>query len=239
LPSAKRNALVVWPKEILGEYQEFWANSFDPRVGWGAPHRLAPEQASWRVSSARVFVNSSGDGLAAWYEYDAGAAGAGVLSASRYSRATGFAPAEALNPSTKSAVAAAIDSTGNVLVVYESGQGLRRQRYGTGRGWQTPEPLEGVGGYDAVPLDDQGNGWVLWNERIDSGTVSLRSRRLATGVATGPVEEIGPAFTGYAWFRGTPLDTRGGLVAAWFQRGSAPDAAERYALVASRFVAAE
>jgi hypothetical protein len=238
--SGSGNALVVWPKgEILGDYQEFWANSFDPRVGWGVPHRLAPEQASWRVSSARVFVNSSGDGLAAWYEYDAGAAGAGVLFASRYSRATGFAPAEALGPSAGSALAAAIDSAGNVLVLYESGQGLRRQRYGTGRGWQAPEPLEGVGGYDAVPLDDQANGWVLWNERIDSGTVSLRSRRLAAGVATGPVEEIGPAFTGYAWFRGTPLDTRGGLVAAWFQRGSAPDAAERYALVANRFVAAD
>jgi hypothetical protein len=28
-----------------------------------------------------------------------------------------------------------------------------------------------VGGYDAVPLDDLGNGWVLWNERIDSDVV--------------------------------------------------------------------
>jgi hypothetical protein len=233
-------ALVVWPRgETLGEYREFWANSFDPRLGWGTPHRIAPQEASSRVSSARVFVNSSGDGLAAWLEYEAGAASAGVLHASRYARATGFGPAEILGPSAGSAIAAAIDSAGNVLVVYESGQGLRRQRYGAGRGWQAPEPLEGVGGYDAVPLDDLGNGWVLWNERIDSGTVSLRSRRLAAGVATGPVEEVAPAFAGYAWFRGTPLDTRGGLVAAWFQRGSAPDAAERYALVANRFLATE
>jgi hypothetical protein len=96
-----------------------------------------------------------------------------------------------------------------------------------------------VGGYDAVPLDDRGNGWVLWNERIGPNVVSLRSRRLTASVAAGPVEEVAPSLTGYAWFRGTPLDARGGLVAAWFQRVSAPGAAERYALVANRFVAAE
>jgi hypothetical protein len=186
-----------------------------------------------------VFVNSPGDGLAAWLEYDAGAASDAVLYASRYARATGFGPAERLGLSTGSAIAAAIDPAGNVLVIYESGQGLRRQRYGAGRGWQPPEPLEGVGGYDAVPLDDQGSGWVLWNERIETDVVSLRSRRLTAGVAAGPVEEVAPSFTGYAWFRGTPLDARGGLVAAWFQPVSASGAAGRYALVANRFFAAE
>jgi len=234
--SGSGNALVVWPRgETLGANQEFWANSFDPRLGWGAPHRLAPQQASSRVSSARVFVNASGDGLAAWYEYDADAAASGVLYASRYDRTTGFGPAEPLGHSAGSATAAAIDPAGNVLVIYQSGQGLRRQRYVVGRGWQPPEPLDDVGGYDAVPLDDLGNGWVLWNESIDSATVSLRSRRLAAGVATGRVEVVAPSFTGYAWFRGTPLDTRGGLVAGWFQRVSPTGSAERYALVANRF----
>jgi len=234
--SGSGNALVVWPRgETLGANQEFWANSFDPRLGWGAPHRLAPQQASSRVSSARVFVNASGDGLAAWYEHDASAAASGVLHASRYDRTTGFGPAEALGPSAGSATAAAIDSGGNVLVIYQSGQGLRRQRYVVGRGWQPPEPLDDVGGYDAVPLDDLGNGWVLWNESLDSATVSLRSRRLAAGMVTGPVEVVAPSFAGYAWFRGTPLDTRGGLVAAWFQRVSPTGSAERYALVANCF----
>jgi hypothetical protein len=234
--SGSGNALVVWARgESLGADQELWANSFDPRLGWGASHRLAPEQSSARASGATAFVNAQGDGLACWYEYDTGAAGSGVLFASRYSRAAGFGPAEALGPSAGSAIAAAIDAAGNVLVIYESGQGLRRQRYGAGGGWQAPEPLEGVGGYDAVPLDDSGSGWVLWNERVDSSTVSLRSRRLAAGVATGPVEQIASAFTGYAWFRGTPLDTRGGLVAAWFQRVSPIGSAEHYALVANRF----
>ncbi len=234
--SGSGNALVVWPRgETLGANQEFWANSFDPSASWGAPRRLAPQQASSRVSSATLFVNSAGDGLAAWLEYDASTPSAGVLYASRYARATGFGPAEILGPSAGSGIDAAIDAAGNVLVIYESGQGLRRQRYGAGRGWQAPEPLEGVGGYDAVPLDDLGNGWVLWNERVDASTVSLRSRRLATGVATGPVEPIASAFAGYAWFRGTPLDARGGLVAAWFQRVSPTGSAERYSLVANRF----
>jgi hypothetical protein len=226
-------ALAVWARaETPGVNQELWANSFDPPQGWGAPHRLAPQRTSSRVSSAALFVNASGDGLASWREYEAET---GVLYVSRYTRATGFEAAEALGPSAGAATAASIDPAGNVLVIYQSGPGLRRQRYVAGRGWQAPEPLEGVGGYDAVPLDDQGNGWILWNERIDPGTVSLRSRRLAAGVAAGPVEEIAPSFAGYAWFRGTPLDARGGLVAAWFQRVSAPGAAERYSLVANRY----
>jgi hypothetical protein len=230
-------ALAMWARaETLGGNEELWANSFDPRQGWATPHPLAPQRTSSRISYATVFVNASGDGLASWREYEAEK---GVLYASRYTRATGFGAAEALGPSAGAATAASVDSAGNVLVIYQSGLGLRRQRYVAGRGWQPPEPLEDVGGYDAVPLDDQGNGWVLWNERIDSGTVSLRSRRLAAGVAAGPVEEVAPPFAGYAWFRGTPLDARGGLVAAWFQRVSAPGAAERYALVANRFLAAE
>lgn len=239
--SGSGNALVAWSRgeNAPQANQEFWANSFDPSAGWETGQRLAPQQPSSRVSSATVFVNSVGDGLAAWLEYDASTPSAGVLYASRYARATGFGPAERLGSSAGSAIAAAIDAAGNVLVIYESGQGLRRQRYGAGRGWQAPEPLEGVGGYDAVPLDDLGNGWVLWNERVDATTVSLRSRRLAAGVASGPVEEITPPFAGYAWFRGTPLDSSGGLVAAWFQRVSPTGSAERYALVANRYLAPE
>ena len=95
----------------------------------------------------------------------------GFASGSRYARATGFGPAEPLGPSAGSAIAAAIEPSRNVLVIYQSGPGLRRQRYLVGRGWQPPEPFEDVGGYDAVPLDDQGNGFVLWNERIGSDSV--------------------------------------------------------------------
>jgi hypothetical protein len=119
-------------------------------------------------------------------------------------------------------------------VIYESGLGLRRQRYRAGTVWQPPEPLEGVGGYDAIPLDDRGNGWVLWNERVGAHLVSLRSRRLAAGEPMGPVEEVAPPFAGFAWFRGTPTDARGGVVAGWFRWVPAA-AEERYELVANSF----
>ena len=178
-------------------------------------------------------MSAEGDGLVTWYESVVGEPG-GALYASRYSRAAGFGPAERLGLSAGTATAAAIDLAGNVLVIYQSGSGLRRQRYRVGGGWQSPEPLEDVGGYDAVTLDGEGNAWVLWNEPVGPDSVSLRSRRLAGGVATGPVEELAPPFTGYAWFRGVPMDARGGIVAAWFQR-VAGAGGERYAFVANRF----
>ncbi len=234
--SASGHAIVVWSRgESLGVNEELWANSFDPRQGWAAPHRLGPQQASSRALLATAFMNSEGDGLLSWYESDLGGSGGGVLHASRYARTTGFGPAEPLGASAGTATAAAIEPSGNVLVIYQSGQGLRRQRYVVGRGWQPPEALEGVGGYDAVPLDELGNGWAVWNERTGSDVVSIRSRRLAAGLPIGAVEEAAAPFTGYAWFRGAPMDARGGIVAAWFQRVSPLGDAGRYALVANRF----
>jgi len=231
--SGSGHAIAAWSRALSpGVNEELWANAFDPRQGWAAPHRLAPQQASSRALLATGFMNSEGDGLLCWYE---SAFVGGVVYASRYARATGFGPAEPLGLSAGSAIAAAIEPSRNVLVIYQSGPGLRRQRYLVGRGWQPPEPFEDVGGYDAVPLDDQGNGFVLWNERIGSDSVSIRSRRLASGLAVGAVEEVAPPFTGYAWFRGVPMDASGGILAAWFQRVSAQGDAGRYALVASRF----
>ena len=155
----------------------------------------------------------------------------------RYALGSGFGPGELLGPTAGAPIAASIDPAGNVLVIYESGLGLRRQRHVAGNGWQPPELLDGVGGYDAVPLNDLGNGWVLWNERIDSNVVSIRSRRLASGVATGDVEEAAAPFTGYAFFRGTPLEANDGLSAAWFQRVPPlqPQDSERFKLVVNRF----
>jgi len=71
--------------------------------------------------------------------------------------------------------------------------------------------------------------------RDGTRSVTLLSRRLADGRATGSVEQIAPPFAGFAWFCGTAMDAQGGLNAAWFQRVSEPDVAERYALVAGRY----
>lgn len=236
--SRSGHALVVWLRtESPGVNEEVWANAFDPGLGWSAPFRLGPQQPSTDVFFPQAFINSEGDGLVCWGERYAGPGG-WLLHVRRYARGSGFGPAELLGPTAGAPTAAAIDSAGNALVIYQSGPGLRRQRYVAGNGWQPPELLDGVGGYDAVPLDDFGNGWVLWNERIDSNVVSIRSRRLAAGVATGAVEEAVTPFTGYAFFRGTPLDERGGLVAAWFQRIpplQPQDSPERYKLVANSF----
>jgi hypothetical protein len=233
--SGSGHAIAAWSRaQSPGVDDELLANAFDPREGWSAPLRLGPQQAESRALQATAFMSSEGDGLLCWYE---SAVVGGALYASRYARTTGFGPAELLGASAGSATAAAIEPSGNVMVIYQSGPGLRRQRYLVGRGWQPPEPFEDVGGYDAVPLDDQGNGSALWNERIGSDSVSLRSRRLASGLAVGPVEEVAPPFTGYAWFRGVPMDANGGMLAAWFQRVSPLGDAGRYALVASRFQA--
>jgi len=231
--SASGHALAAWSSDT----GEVWANSFDPQGGWGPPQRLTlgASAGAWGVTA---FVDARAGGIVAWVEYDPSVEGSNVLYASLFDEVTGFSEAAALGPTAGAAIAASLGPSGRALVVYMTGSGLRRQRHVAGEGWQAPEPLEGVGGFDAVALDGAGDGWVLWSERdaANAGVVTLRSRQLADGRATGPVEQIAPPLSGLAWFCGTVMDARGGLTAAWFQSVPRPDgAADRYSLVAGHY----
>jgi len=213
---------------------EVWASSFDPGRGWSLPSRLSQEPS--RVLLVSAFANARGDGLVTWYGSDPSAEGSGALFASFYENATDFLPGEVLGPTVGTAMAAAIDLNGTSIVVYMSGLGLRVQRHAAG-GWQAPEALDGVGGFDSVTLDDHGSGWVLWSEPSAENRemVSLRSRRLAAGRAIGMAEEISPPALGLAWFSGTRMDAPGGLSAAWFRLTSEPGEPGRFALMAARY----
>ena len=147
-----------------------------------------------------------------------------------------FRRADRLGPPVGAALASAVAPQNTSLVIYMTGLGLRVPRHTSAGGWSAPEPVEGVGGFDAVTLDDQGDGRIFWSEPGPSNQgIALRSRRLLAGRATGAVEEIGPPTPGLAWFRGVSMDSQGGVSTAWFRLVSEPTSGGGFAFVAGRY----
>jgi hypothetical protein len=228
--SGTGTALLAWATtggEVLGSV-------FEPGTGWSFASRLSSQPTA--IYALNVFVNARGDGVVTWYGNDPINPGSGALFASLYENPTGFRRADRLGPAVGSTLAAAVAPQNTSLVIYMTGLGLRAQRHTSAAGWSAPEPVEGVGGFDAVTLDDQGDGWIFWSEPGPSNQgIALRSRRLLAGRATGVVEEIAPPTPGLAWFRGVSLDSQGGVSTAWFRLLSEPTSGGGYAFVAGRY----
>lgn len=228
--SGTGTALLAWATtrgEVLGSV-------FEPGTGWSFASRLSSQPTA--INDLNAFVNARGDGVVTWYGSDPTAPGAGALFASLYENPAGFRRTERLGPAVGAAQAAAVAPQNTSLVIYMTGLGLRAQRHTLAGGWSAPEPVEGVGGFDAVTLDDQGDGWIFWSEPGPSNQgIALRSRRLLAGRATGAVEEIAPSTPGLAWFRGVSMDSQGGVSTAWFRLQSEATSAGAFAFVAGRY----
>jgi hypothetical protein len=62
------NALAVW-EQFDGTRGNIWANRFTPATGWGTAQLLETDNTREAVSP-RVAVDSSGNALAVWYQFD-------------------------------------------------------------------------------------------------------------------------------------------------------------------------
>ncbi|HEY6552385.1 MAG TPA: hypothetical protein VI669_03480, partial [Vicinamibacteria bacterium] len=228
--SGTGTALLAWATtrgEVL-------ASVFEPGRGWSFASRLSSQPTA--IHWLNAFVNARGDGLVTWYGSDPNTPESGALFAILYENPTGFRRADRLGPAVGAALAATVAPQSTSVVVYMTGLGLRAQRHTSAGGWSAPELLEGVGGFDAVALDDQGNGWVFWSEPGASNQgIALRSRRLVAARATGEVEEIAPPTSGPASFQGVSMDSEGGVTTAWFRLPSEPTSGGGSAFVAGRY----
>ena len=62
------NALAVWVQSD-GTRDNIWANRFSTATGWGTARLIATDDAEG-ASSPRVAIDSSGNALAVWQQYD-------------------------------------------------------------------------------------------------------------------------------------------------------------------------
>jgi hypothetical protein len=228
--NATGDGLTLWTQGQQGA-QTLWASAFTPSNGWSRQERIGPD-SPLHLFGLGATLNASGNGLVLSVQQDPNVNGDDTVVAQRYQPGAGFAPAEPLG--NFGWLAAGLDPEGNAIVFTIGPQALRVHRYAAGLGWQSPELLEGVGGYDAIPVDANGNGWILWENQ--SPDHEIWSRRLVGGRPADPLARVAQPSSGSASQVRAVADSRGGAVALWFEQTGGTMFDPEWTLVANRFL---
>jgi hypothetical protein len=117
--AASGDAIAVWPQQ-----DDLWANRYVPSAGWGTaePIEAGSDDASWATS--HVAINSNGQAVAVWRQYDAYDYAKFNLFANRYVPGAGWGTAELMESDNALDVYAprvALDPNGNAIVVWSQG----------------------------------------------------------------------------------------------------------------------
>ena len=116
------NAIAVWGQES-GSYESVYANRYVSGTGWAGPQLL--ESAAGDAARVKIAIDPAGNAVAVWYQHDGARNNVWAV---RYANGTGWgAPAlletdntgNAYNPRLK------IDLTGNVITVWQQGDGVQ------------------------------------------------------------------------------------------------------------------
>ena len=164
------NALAVW-QQSDGTRDNIWSNRYVVGSGWGTA-ALIESDDSGPASGQQVAVDSSGNAMAVWEQFD----GTRInIWANRYVVGTGWGTAELVeNDDTGDAEIAqvAMDASGNAMAVWQQFDGslinIWANRYVAGTGWGTAELIETDDTGDAdsaqVAFDVSGNAMAVWNQ---------------------------------------------------------------------------
>jgi hypothetical protein len=227
--NARGDGLAIWTQGPQTA-RTLWSSGFRPTGGWSRQERLGPDRPL-HIFGLGTALNASGQGLALWVQQDPNVNGDDTVVARRYQPGAGFAPAEPL--ADFGWLAAGLDPAGNAIVFTIGPLGLRVHRHTPDQGWRSPERLEGVGGYDSISTDGNGDGWIVWK---DHDTKEIVSRRLVGGRAEDPLARVAPPTNTDRQQLRVVADTRGGAVALWFEIADATVVDPEWTLMANRFL---
>ncbi len=166
--SAQGKAVVVW-HEYNGTRENIWANAYDPENGWNSAVMIEMDPGT--AQNPRVAVDSHGNGIAIWQQYDGKVE---RIRVNTYTAATGnwntaqnieSGPGRASNPQ----IAVSLD--GEAFATWQQDNGgvdsIWISHYGTD-GWGVPIVLEsddsGNAGNPSVALYGDGNAMVVWDQ---------------------------------------------------------------------------
>jgi hypothetical protein len=199
--NAAGDAFVVWEMYNFAHYSIF-ANRYAPGTGWGTAVNISVAN-NWSYSPD-VAVDSAGDAIATWYQFD----GSGDhVYAARFSTVTDSWTAPLLlETSTNSAFypSVALDSQGNGVVAwieYDGQYNIWAKLYTNGTGWgvatnikSSPDSAYYYPG-PAVSAS-HGNASVVWTMALANGTPHVFINRYVAG--SGWVGETDISGTGYS-----------------------------------------
>ncbi|WP_369600164.1 hypothetical protein AAIA72_09930 [Hahella sp. SMD15-11] len=183
--NASGNAIAVW-QQSDGVYFHIWASLYSPGSGWSTPERIESYNES-HGKNPQIAMNDSGFAVAVWEQHDGSL---DSIAANIYAPGSGWGTAALIDGDNSNAAwdpDVAVDPDNNALVVWRHNNNtapttmtdIRAARY-TSLGWSTPELIEtedlGAAEKPHVALDDNGNGFAVW-QQDDSSAINIMANR--------------------------------------------------------------
>jgi len=227
--NASGDALVLWRKPESGQASVF-ANRYTPDSGWESAVLLETNNNNGGVLGLRIGIDSGGNGLAVWSQFD------GIKNNvyfNRYTADSGWGEAGLVttdNTSSASNPSMAIDDDGNALVVWQQSDGVRTNihasHYASGSGWGDAMLLESDNAGDAsnsqVAFDGNGSAVAVWHQS-DGIRTNIVANRYTPGSGWGDTTLLETNNAGDARNPQVALDSGGNALILWRQNDGSRD----------------
>jgi hypothetical protein len=217
------NGLAVW-NQFDGTRFTIWATRFTPTTGWSTAQLIGTETGD--AASAQVVVDSSGNALATWSQFDGTRRS---IWANRFTPATGWSAAQRIGTNTSEGAHSphvAVDPSGNALAVWYQFDGGRSNvwanRFTPSTGWGTAQLAETDNTGDAsspqVAVDPNGNALAVWSHHPDFTRSTIWANRFTptTGWGTAQPIETNNAVGAFLSPQ-VSVDSSGNTLAVWNQ----------------------
>jgi hypothetical protein len=216
------NAISVW-YQYDGLRTNILANRYVVGTGWGTATLIETEDAG-NAFHPKLAVDSEGNMIAVWYQYDGTRFNA---MANRYDVDSGWGTATLIETDDTGDAyrpEVAMDDSGNAMAVWYQHDGTRynicANRYVTGTGWGTATLIEtdnsGGANLPQVAVDANGNAIAVWNQ--DDGTrYNVWANRYDVGTGWGTATLIENDNTGDAYPPHVDVDGSGNAISVWYQ----------------------
>jgi len=214
------NALAVWYQHD-GTRNNIWANRFDGS-SWGSATLIETDNAG-NAYSPQIAIDSNGNALAVWYQYDGTrySIWANRFDGSSWGSATLI---ETDNAGNAYSPQIAIDSNGNALAVWQQYDGTRYNIWANrfdGSSWGSATLIEtdnaGTAYSPQIAIDSNGNALAVWYQ-YDGTRNNIWANRF-DGSSWGSATLIETDNAGTAYSPQIAIDSNGNALAVWYQHG--------------------
>lgn len=237
---AAGHAIAVWESSSIGSAGIDTAFSrYTPGAGWSAPELVSPFVALSgtdvveRRLTPRIAVAANGNAVVVWRRRNSFDIGDDVA-ASFYTVGSGWSPPEIIWATVPDQfdgadhLRIAIDSSNNVLVVFDAGGYVRYARYSSGAGWSAPGSGGAVSSVAPIfslrpelAMNHNGQAVAVWEQRnlVDSvARFDLWSSRydVASDTWSAP-QPVETDFGGVYYGKSVVIDAGGTATAVWSQ----------------------
>jgi hypothetical protein len=165
------NAVAVWSQSD-GVDESIYACRYVIGTGWGAAQSI--ETGAGAAASPQIAMDSSGNAIALWFQYQSNSSPIIHIYASRYAAGTGWGTPVIIDSGSSWATSPqiAMNTSGNAVAVWKQLDGtndsIYANRYVSGTGWGTAQLIETGSGdaeFPQVATNSNDNAVAVWEQK--------------------------------------------------------------------------